>query len=147
MIKEIVTAEVILAQKSKPCFFTELDILANRSIIGNMVDTCEANRKECIGLAGNQIGDHKRIIVVMLEDVYTPMVNPSFTPVRSDKRKKFKEGCLSFPDRPHRVISKRWRTINITYQTVTGKVEKLKLGKMAAIIFQHEIDHLNGILI
>lgn len=151
MIKEICTNPDLLAIKSKECFFTDLEILKNRQIIADLIDTAEANEEVCVGLAANQIQEYKRIIIMLIDDKFVPMVNPKFTPVRSAGVKQFKEGCLSHPDREHRLQIRRYKQINLSYQLVTGLEIKVKLvannSKIESVIAQHEIDHLNGILV
>jgi len=153
MIKEIVTDVRILEMKCKPCFFTDMDVLHNQLIIKDMLDTAAKNKENCLGLAANQIGEYRRIILaeILLDGIrqFVVMVNPSFTPVKTAGMKRFKEGCLSFPQRMfvNRVIKRRYKKVNLTYHLVTGKKEKIALSGIEAIIVQHEIDHLNGILI
>lgn len=151
MIKSICKNTDLLAIKCTKCFFTDLEILNNRQIIADMIDTAESFQGECEGLAANQINEYKRIIIVRLDGEYVPMVNPKYTPVRSAGIKQFKEGCLSYPDRTHRVQIRRFKKINLTYQLVTGLLCNIKLSstasKIDSVIAQHEIDHLNGILI
>lgn len=149
MIKSIVTDIEQLKIKCKPCFFTPMDEIHNQTIIQDLVDTAEANRSQCIGLAANQIGSNRRIILVLLDEIWIVMVNPSFTPIRSAGIKKYKEGCLSFPERmfTNRVIKRRFKKIKLIYQLVTGKKEAMILTKLDAVCVQHEIDHLNGITI
>lgn len=151
MIKIISTNQDLLAVKCTECFFTDLEILKNRQIITDMLDTAEHYRHECVGLAANQINEYKRIILIQLDGKFIPMVNPKYTPVRSAGIKQYKEGCLSYPDRAHRVQMRRFKQINLTYQLVTGLEQRIKLisnaTKIDSVIAQHEIDHLNGILI
>lgn len=151
MIRTICTNEKYLAIKSTPCFFTDLEILHNRQIIADMIDTAEHHKEICVGLAANQINEYKRIIIMKLKGEWIPMVNPSYTPVRSAGIKQYKEGCLSYPDRKHRVQIRRFKVINLNYQLVTGLEQRIKLianaVKIESVIAQHEIDHLNGVLI
>ena len=83
MIKDICTNTDLLAIKSKQCFFTELDILQNRIILENMIDTAEHWKDQCVGLAANQICEYKRIIIIRLDGEFVPMLNPWYTPIRS----------------------------------------------------------------
>jgi peptide deformylase len=149
MIKKIVTDLNVLQKKSTECFFREIEVMKNERIIQDMLDTAEANRENCIGLAAIQINVPKRIILVEIDGVMVVMVNPSFTPVRSAGIKKYKEGCLSLPERMfvNRIIKRRFKKIKVTYQWVTGRIEKITLKNLEAVIVQHEVDHLNGVII
>lgn len=147
MIKEISTDVIELSKKSKKCYFSEIDIYQNKIIIKDMLDTVEENKEICIGLAASQIGEHRRIIIAVINGKSVVMVNPVFTPVKSAGIKQYKEGCMSFPERMYvnRIIKRRYKKIKVTYQLVTG-AEMLAVFKgLPAIIVQHEIDHLNGI--
>jgi len=100
--------------------------------------------KEGIGLAAVQIGVHKRVILV---EINKGEVNPYINPVI--KRKSFKkisieEGCLSLPGISGYV--KRSETIWLEALNETGEKLKLKASGLPAIVFQHEIDHTDGIL-
>lgn len=148
MIKSITTDLEILAIKSTPCFFNELEILKNQSIINDMLDTANYHKDECIGLASNQISEFKRIILVFIDGEFRVMLNPTFTPIKSAGVRKFKEGCLSYPDRinQNRFIRRRFKKIKVTFQWLTGFTEKVSLTGIDAVIVQHEIDHLNGLI-
>lgn len=149
MIKKIITNPKKLVQKSTRCYFTEMDVNKNKLIIQDMLDTAHENEPDCLGLAANQIGILRRIILIKLNGEFVPMVNPSFTPVKSFGTKQYKEGCLSFPDRMHsnRPKVRRYKKINLTYHEIKGRQVKIVLTKFNAVIAQHEIDHLNGRLI
>jgi peptide deformylase len=97
-----------------------------------------------IGLAANQVGALKRVIVVHTNGFSTAIINPSITKL-SGKVKNSKEGCLSFPK-----LTKTMKRDNIV--VVEGFDEnwnpiKKKVRALSAFCVQHEIDHLNGITI
>jgi peptide deformylase len=100
---------------------------------------------EGIGLSANQIGIGERVFVMMLnmeiEETIT-CFNPRIIK-RYDDDVWFEEGCLSFPDeiiniqRPNRIVVK--------YEDEDKKDHKIKLDGLAARVFLHEFDHLEGI--
>lgn len=97
-----------------------------------------------IGLAGPQVSKSMRILVVGLgHGKYKTYVNPEITFLSKDKHSN-EEGCLSLP----RIFGKvtRPKKIHIKYQDLDGKVVKEKVKGMDAIVLQHEVDHLDGIL-
>lgn len=100
-----------------------------------------------IGIAAPQIGINRNIIWVQRFDkVGEPFelyINPKIT-WRSELLRKGKEGCLSIPDITGDVL--RNYTIKLTYQDKTGKQFEEIIEGFTAVIFQHETDHLNGIL-
>lgn len=100
-----------------------------------------------IGIAAPQIGINRNIIWVQRFDkVGEPFelyLNPKII-WRSELLRKGKEGCLSIPDISGDVL--RNYTIKLTYQDKTGKQFEEIIEGFTAVIFQHETDHLNGIL-
>lgn len=111
----------------------------------DLKETAERHKAE--GLAATQIGENKRVFVIKMSadtDVYTVCINPQYGVPVDTKRVLMNEGCLSFPG----VFAKveRASTIIATYFDETGKVIQTKLEDLAAVAFQHELDHLDGIV-
>ena len=97
-----------------------------------------------LGLAAPQVGESKRLIIVMQDSTPTCLVNPSFTPT-SQERELGEEGCLSFPGLYGKVA--RYKHISVSALDRHGKQIKLNVSDMNARVIQHEIDHLNGVLL
>lgn len=105
-----------------------------------------------IGLAAPQIGRDIRLVVVDItredDETRDPIIlfNPEITPVEDDvKVVPYEEGCLSVPDIYADVM--RPERIHIRYQNEKGEwVERKNVDGLLARCFQHEIDHLNGVL-
>jgi peptide deformylase len=96
-----------------------------------------------IGLAGPQVGVSKRIIVVMTGEGPEVFINPKI--IAMDKeRELMEEGCLSVPGLFLKI--KRPKGVEVEALTLQGKKVRIKAEGLLARIFQHEIDHLNGIL-
>ncbi len=98
-----------------------------------------------IGLAGPQIGETKRVFVFMDIDSGTAkeIINPKI--LKKGKEKEFfEEGCLSFPG----IFLNISRSKEIVLEGYNAEGEKIKMsvGGILARVFQHETDHLNGIL-
>lgn len=98
---------------------------------------------EGVGLSTTQIGRDERFFVAKLQKEFHPYFNPQILKI-SPKTKIYFEGCLSVPDFYGEV--KRSILITVTYQDKTGQKVKKILRGPAAWIFQHEFDHINGIL-
>ena len=100
-----------------------------------------------IGIAAPQIGINRNIIWVQRFDKngepFELYLNPKIT-WRSQLLRKGPEGCLSIPDITGNVL--RNYTIKLTYQDKTGKQFEEIIEGFTAVVFQHETDHLNGIL-
>lgn len=99
---------------------------------------------EGVGLAANQVGRLKRILVAALEDEEYVVVNPAIE-VSDETPQKDAEGCLSIPG--IQVEVERPTAIRITGQNATGAPLAIEASGLLARIFQHEIDHLDGVLI
>ena len=140
MVKEIVKDVDILTQKSEDFVFGEDD-----PIIKDLIDTANAHKDICAGLAAVQIGYHKRAFVVWSADKkrFVPFINPKIIK-RDGNVYKTVEGCLSV-EGEHEV--KRYDSIRIVYYNPKGKCIAIGTSGYFAEIIQHECDHLNGVLI
>ncbi len=98
---------------------------------------------EGVGLASTQIGLEERFFVAKNGPKFISVINPKI--LSTGKRtKKYFEGCLSTPNIWGEV--KRYTILKVSYQNSQGKSITQTLKGVLAWIFQHEIDHLNGIL-
>jgi len=100
-----------------------------------------------IGLAAPQIGVGKRITVIDLSNKENPdeklvLVNPEI--VHKEGKQVGEEGCLSLPDIRDKVT--RAAKVKVKAQDLDGKWIELEGTELLARAFQHEIDHLDGIL-
>jgi peptide deformylase len=96
-----------------------------------------------IGLAANQIGENKRIIVIQVENQSFVLINPEIIKY-STKKIDGEEGCLSVPGISG--IVERHQSITIKGINELNKKIKIKAKNIVARVFQHEFDHLNGVL-
>ena len=112
-----------------------------RSICSNMVETMLSSGG--IGLAGNQVGYLKRVIIVLHDNASIIMINPEILN-KSESMLSSIEGCLSVPNKSVHV--NRYLEITVKYRTTKGSPKIEKYNGLTARIIQHEIDHLDGIL-
>ena len=98
---------------------------------------------EGVGLAATQIGLDGRFFVGKMADKFRVFINPEIISM-SKRTKKYFEGCLSIPAYYGQI--NRSISIKVTYQDLTGKKITETLKGINGWIFQHEVDHLNGIL-
>lgn len=113
-----------------------------RTLISDMKETMDKNKG--VGLAAPQVGISKRIIVVNTPEGVMGFVNPKIT--KMGERTSFEEeGCLSLPGLYLKI--KRAGEVEIETLDESGKKIKIQVKDIVARIFQHEVDHLNGILI
>ena len=100
---------------------------------------------EGVGLAANQVGRLKRILVAALEEEKEfVFVNPVVEEA-SDTTGKELEGCLSIPG--IQVEVERPTALTVSGKDVSGAPIRLEASELLARILQHEIDHLDGVLI
>ena len=116
------------------------------SLTENMFETMYDSKG--IGLAAPQIGISQRLIVIDIEEIdadFPPLalVNPTIT--KSSGEELGEEGCLSLPD--FRAIVRRFTEISINAQNIDGQAVHFSAQGLMARVLQHEIDHLDGILI
>lgn len=104
-------------------------------------------RRPGIGIAGPQVGINRNIIWVKRYDKegepFELYLNPKIT-WRSELLRKGQEGCLSIPDAIGDVV--RHHSIRLKYTDLSGQEKEEIIEGFTAVIFQHETDHLNGIL-
>ena len=136
MIRPVVRDVFFLRQKSEPA--TQGDL----SIGQDLRDTLASNRDRCVGMAANMIGVKKRVIIVNMGPVDVVMYNPVTT--RKDSPFETEEGCLSL-DGVRKTT--RYQNITVEYRDGTWKKHQQNYTGWIAQIIQHEMDHLEGIII
>jgi len=132
----------ILSQPGEPV--TEFDAEL-RKLVADMFETTYASQG--IGLAAPQVGVSKRLTVIDLSMGKNPaeklvLINPEIT--FSEGKLYEEEGCLSFPDIREKVV--RAAKVRIRAQDENGKWFEMDGEDLLSRCFQHEIDHLNGML-
>ena len=138
MIRPIMKDEFFLSQKSVPAVNCEEDIQVARDLL----ETLEAHKEGCVGMAANMIGVSKRIIAFDNEGSYMVMFNPEI--VKCSDRYEAEEGCLSLTGTRK---TKRWKSIKVQYQNEQFQTRFKSFTGWTAQIIQHEVDHCNGIII
>ncbi|PJM79376.1 peptide deformylase [Bifidobacterium scaligerum] len=117
----------------------------DESVAQDLVDTLEANRSRCVGMAANMIGVSKRIIAFVDQDFgdrITVMYNPVITSM--DGAYDTEEGCLSLQGERRTL---RYRRIEVSYEDRRFRARRAVFTGFSAEIIQHEVDHCNGIII
>lgn len=98
---------------------------------------------EGIGLAAPQVGIAKRLFVYDLGDGPKTLINPVV--VESDGEWNFNEGCLSFPGFAFDIV--RPKTVHIVAVDLDGNDVSIEADELEARLFQHELDHLDGVML
>ncbi len=142
ILKIVKYPEPILQQPGEPVteFNGEL-----RKLVADMFETTYAS--EGIGLAAPQVGVSKRVTVIDLSMGKDPaqkmvLINPEI--ISSEGKQYEEEGCLSFPDIREKVA--RAAKVHIRAQDEHGKWFEMDAEELLSRCFQHEIDHLDGII-
>ena len=136
----------------------------NKNILKDLLDTYKM--VPCAGIAANQIGYDKRIFIGLKEDNneekisdeketekilgnpnaenYEFYINPRIDHSSKKSLQEGEEGCLSIPE--IRLIAERFDKIKVRYFNEEGRKVIKPLKGFMSRLFQHELDHLNGIL-
>ena len=136
MIKPIVKDIFFLRRKAETATREDIQVGID------LQDTLRANREACVGMAANMIGVNTRVIIVNMGFVDVVMVNPVL--IKKDTPYETEEGCLSLTG-----VRKttRYENIEVEYLDMNWKKQRQKLSGWTAQICQHELDHLEGIII
>lgn len=139
-VKSIITDENELG-----CRSDEIDIRKEGQEMQKIIGELKAviREKNLKGLAAPCIGHFKRIFVLNFNGDLRSFVNPIISKVNGITLSK--ETCECIPEKTYLRI--RNNDIDITYQTPLGKVETRRFVGLAAMMAQHEIDHLDGLLL
>lgn len=131
------TGHPVLKQIAEPVEFVNKKI---RQLLDDMAETMY--KTDGVGLAAPQVNVSKRIIVLDDGNGLTEVINPEI--VKKEGSQVGLEGCLSVPELFGDV--ERYDKIEVHGINRNNKKIKIKAEGFLARIFQHEIDHLNGIL-
>lgn len=124
----------------KKCEKVEVIISETKELLQEMVQVMHNNNG--IGLAGPQVGKLKRVITIDIGGGLISLVNPRITSIKGIQIGE--EGCLSFPGLFIKV--KRAQEVEVEGENIKGELIKIKALGLLSRVFQHEIDHLDGIL-
>lgn len=136
MVRKIVRDVFFLAQRSEEATKADMQVGID------LQDTLQANHAGCVGMAANMIGVKKRIIIVNMGFMDVVMFNPIL--LKKDTPYETEEGCLSL-DGVRKTT--RYEHIEIEYYDMNWQKKRVKLSGWPAQICQHELDHLEGIII
>ena len=138
-LRKIVTeGDPVLAKKCRPVEKIDQRLA---ELLDDLADTM--HDAEGVGLAAPQVGILRRLCVVDVGEGVIELINPEIVESEGDQYEE--EGCLSVPGRRGEVS--RSRDIEISYISPASlKDTTERISGFTAVIFQHECDHLQGIL-
>ncbi len=137
MVRPIVKDKFLLSQKSFPAGKEDLQTAQD------LVETIAAHAEECVGMAANMIGVLKRIIVFQENNRYVVMLNPVVR-WQSPETYDTNEGCLCHEGAKNVT---RHEEIEVEFLDLRMRKCRVRYSGITAEIIQHELDHLEGILI
>ncbi len=138
---------LLLRKKSTPFNLKRNSDLIQK-LAKRMLATVQDSASLGVGIAAPQVGILKQMVVVQRLDKDNEPFEVYINPVikkYSDKKRPCPEGCLSIPNK-RAVTLDRAYTIWLEYETLDGLHKKEQVNDFVSVIFQHEIDHLHGIL-
>lgn len=144
MIRPVVTyGDPVLEQPAEPIEEITDEI---RELVSDMLETMHF--EDGIGLAANQVGEAKQVAVIDTSGGEDPeavivLINPVIEE-SSEETEPFNEGCLSFPDIRFDVV--RPAAVKVRALNLEGEEQEYDVDGILARVFQHEIDHLHGVL-
>ena len=138
---QIITEKKILRKKSVP---TTVEECQKKGIFKQLEDTLDSVGKNGAGLTAIQIGIPWRVAIVGAPEKRVRLINPSI--VKHGPEGIYpQEGCLSLPGVS--VDTRRYQSVRIKYLNEKGDECEAWFKDLSAVIVQHEIDHMDGILI
>jgi peptide deformylase len=147
VIRDIVTDTLQLSSICLPFNGTSEELYELREdLIHTALHNAKHNPMGCAGLAANQIGSNHRAFVMKSGDMFRFFLNPVVM-FLCDGVKSQMEGCLSRPGE-ERIKVRRFKKVRLRFdhvETFTHVMENF--SGLEARIIQHEMDHLNGVLI
>jgi peptide deformylase len=141
---KIVKDKKALRKKSK-----EVDIETGKKTLTKLKIVMKQVGDKGIGLCGPQIGLYERVIYINYNNqIKLSMINPEIIS-ESKETSKYKEGCLSLPETlgNNNIEIERSKRIKVKFQDSEGVTNILKFDGLIGRAIQHEVDHLQGILI
>jgi peptide deformylase len=145
VLRQIITApDPRLRETSRPVEDIDDDV---RTLMDDMLETMYA--APGVGLSAIQVGVARRIVVIdTAKDPDPPeplrLINPEII-WQAEETSPFEEGCLSFPDQYEEV--ERPGAVHVQYLDENGVRRVVEAEGLQAIALQHEIDHLDGVLL
>lgn len=140
-IFDLVTEDSSILREYLPDFDFDNPPVNPTEFASSLVETCK--KYQGIGLSANQCGFRHRVFVLGSKEEFVAFFNPKII-MKSNEDAHLEEGCLSFPMLG--LMITRPAEIMVEYQDFNGEKRNTQLSGISARCFQHELDHLNGIV-
>ena len=135
-----------LVRENDPILTSKCDDvdLRDAGLVQQIADMCDTlSVKNGLGLAAPQVGISNRLFITNYDGCNNVCINPEILET-SEETTIYKEGCLSFPKLY--LVVRRPAEIRASWTDDMGLTHKAYLKGMEARIFQHEYDHINGVV-
>lgn len=144
MIKKVNPVEIVVDENELGVRSDEIDVRKSNKELRQIIAELQATilDKNITALSAPEIGYQKRLFTINFNGELRTFINPIITQVKGFELSK--ETCESIKGT---YIRPRHNDIFVTYQTPLGKIENKELIGAAAKVFQHQIDHLDGLLL
>lgn len=134
----VITGDEILRKKAKEVENVKEEKI--QTLIDDMIETM--HNSNGVGLAAQQVGILKRIVVIDIYDGNEPVVLINPVIIKTKGEREVEEGCLSFPNQYGKVI--RPKEVEVEALDRDGKKIRIKAKELLAQAICHETDHLDG---
>ncbi len=150
-LKVIELGDPILRKRAKAVSSARLKSKSFQNFLDDLLKTCDV--KKGVGIAAPQVGNSERVFILWSRPNKRYPTAPKLGPIAvinpkiissSKNISKSWEGCLSIPG--IRGLVPRAKSIDVSFTTREGEKIKVTMENFIARIFQHEYDHLNGIV-
>ena len=139
-MRQIVTyPDPVLREKAQPVTEIDDDL---RQLVEDMAKVMYED--DGVGLAANQVGDLRRVVVIDAGEGFGAFINPEIIR-RGEETQSVEEGCLSLPGIHVHVT--RPTEVTVRAMNLAGETLEIEAQGLLARAFQHETDHLNGVMI
>ena len=137
MVRELMHDPLFLGRRSR--LATKEDLAVGQDLL----ETLLHYRETCVGMAGNMIGETVAVIAFFDGGKPTVMYNPEI--LKAEGEYETEEGCLSLLGGPRKC--KRYQKIKVRWDNEKFQMRVKTFTGWTAQIIQHEVDHLDGIII
>ena len=139
-ILDSIENEIELSQRSE-----EINVLLENKVVREIVTALKATleKENLVSLSAPAIGYQKRIFCIKFKEEIKTFINPVI--IKAEGLQLSREHCSSMKDKEF--IVPRNNDITVMYQKPLGKIETRQIVGLSAFVFQHELQHLDGVLL
>ncbi len=141
--KLVTVPDPLLREKCVDATKSGDDLIVLVALMREVMAVCRADGIDAAAIAAPQVGVLERIVVIETPSFDDVLINPVI--VKTTGTQKRLEGCLSFPKGVH-YLMERANIVKFRYSNLAGEQHTMKFHDFFAAMIQHELDHLDGVL-